>query len=311
MTNLNTVSSYDDVAAAFADPSLLVPAIPSSDSPSPFDWLRASVSRFANGHDHVRRRALVEADLAQLSPGALHDDASALTAAVIDGAPDRFDLMATVAVVVPVTVLASAVGLDHGASTAAALAVSRVAAGYRDPDAASVRGTADSAVDELITLFGGEPSEAVANRIGLLVQAFDATAGLIGNAAAISLRMPAASVRAIPAESFVGEVARFDPPVRVTRRVSGDGAVVLDLAAANRDPLQFRDPLRFEPGRSSPSITFGAGRRRCPGESLAVAIAAGSLEAIVERCELADPDVPIRPSPNLSVPLRLEVTRRR
>lgn len=310
MSSLDTVRSYDGVVAAFADSSLIVPPIPSSSSLSSFDWLRASVSRFANGDDHDRRRALVEADLAALQAVALLDEARKLAIELIAGAPERFDLMATVAFVVPVTVLASGVGIDAALCPAVVHAISNVAAGYRDPDDAAVRRAADRAVDELVVAFGGERSEAVANRIGLLVQAFDATAGLIGNAAALSLRLPTASALAGPAESFVAEVARFDPPVRATRRVSSGQAVVLDLAAANRDASQFPDPHRFEPGRPTPSLTFGAGPRKCPGDSLAVAIAAGALAAIIERCELADPDIPIRPSPNLSVPRRLDVTRR-
>jgi len=306
----SSVSSYDDVVAAFDDPSLIVPAVVPSDPLSSLDWLRTSVSRFTNGDDHARRRALVEADLARLQPGALRDAARQMTAAEIEKAPNRFDLMAAVAVVVPTTVLASALGVDASAGPAVVRAVGHVAAGYRDPDVASVRSAADAAVDELVEIFGGEQSEVVANRAGLLVQGFDATAGLIGNAAAIALRMPAGSARAIPVETFIAEVLRFDPPVRATRRANAGAPVVLDLAAANRDANQFPDPHRFEPGRSSSSLTFGAGPRRCPGESLAVAIAAGALEAIIERCELADPDVPIRPSPNLSVPLRLDVARR-
>ncbi len=310
VTDPYTASSYDGVVAAFSDSSLIVPPVTVSGSPGSFDWLRSSVSRFANGDDHARRRALVEADLAGLQPVALLGEARELTAGLIDGAPRNFDLMATVAVVVPVTVLASGLGAKPTTGPAVVRAVSQLAAGYRDPDVASVRAGADSAVDVLVAVFGGEPSEAVANRIGLLVQAFDATAGLIGNAAAVALRLPAASVLAMPVESFVAEVARFDPPVRATRRVNAGATIVLDLAAANRDASQFPDPHRFEPGRPSPSLTFGAGPRRCPGDMLAVAIAAGALVAIVERCELADPDVPIRPSPNLSVPLRLDVARR-
>ena len=148
---------------------------------------------------------------------------------------------------------------------------------------------------ELFRALGpGADEVIVANRIGLLIQSHDATAGLIGNTLVALGRHPdtrerlAADPDLLPA--ILLEVLRHDPPVQNTRRfVARDGdvagqrmregdAVLVLLAAANRDPAANPAPERFDPLRQERRIfTFGAGIHACPGDALAVAIArAGS-----------------------------------
>ena len=110
-----------------------------------------------------------------------------------------------------------------------------------------------------------------------------------------------------------------DLPIQNTRRfLAGSGtilgqqmkegdAILVVLAAANRDPLANPDPERFESLRKNRRVfTFGAGAHGCPGECLAVSIAeAGVLQLMslglrVE--ELAGPPG-YRPSVNARIPL--------
>jgi cytochrome P450 len=168
----------------------------------------------------------------------------------------------------------------------------------------------------------GDEDIIVANRIGLLIQSHDATAGLIGNTLVALGRHPdirerlAADPDLLPAVLL--EVLRHDPPVQNTRRFlardgvvagqemrEGDAVLVL-LAAANRDPAANPSPERFDPFRKERRIfTFGAGIHACPGDTLAVAIA----RAGVERLLLAGLDlerfaagVTYRPSANARIP---------
>jgi cytochrome P450 len=144
----------------------------------------------------------------------------------------------------------------------------------------------------------GDDTVIAANGIGLLFQAYDATAGLIGNtlialAAARGLRERAAVDPGLLSQ-VVQETLRFDPPVQNTRRFvardgvvageamkEGDGILVV-LAAADRDPAANPDPDRFDPLRADRRIfTFGAGGHACPGERLAATIAQAGVDALL------------------------------
>jgi cytochrome P450 len=137
-----------------------------------------------------------------------------------------------------------------------------------------------------------------ANAIGFLFQAYDSTAGLIGNtllalAARPDLRRQAAEDPGLLRQVLL-EVLRCDPPVQNTRRfVARDGlvlgrsvkegdAVLVILAAANRDPAANPDPDRFEVFRKDRRMfTFGLGSHACPGETLATTIAQAGIEAML------------------------------
>jgi len=161
----------------------------------------------------------------------------------------------------------------------------------------------------------------IANAIGFLSQSHDATAGLIGNTVVALSRMPAlrAIVRAEPGTlaRVVAEVARHDAPVQNTRRfVAEDGmvagtpmragdAILVLLAAANRDPAANADPARFDHARTDPRVfTFGLGAHACPGAMLAVTIAAAGVAYLLDAGIPLDDlmgRVTYRPSPNARI----------
>lgn len=138
----------------------------------------------------------------------------------------------------------------------------------------------------------------VANGIGFLSQAYEATAGLIGNtivalASHRSVReQVAADPRLLPL--VIEEVLRYDSPAQNTRRflaqngrVAGqamqEGDVMLVvLAAANRDPALNPNPERFDMFRKDRHmLTFGAGPHSCPGDTLAALIAQAGVEQLM------------------------------
>jgi cytochrome P450 len=163
----------------------------------------------------------------------------------------------------------------------------------------------------------------VANGIGFLTQAYEATAGLISNTLIALARRPELreQVRAEPdlLSQVVHEVLRYDPPVHNTRRFlaaagviggqamrAGD-AVLVVLAAANHDPAANPDPDRFDPARSARrTFTFGAAIHACPGEAVAATIATAGvarlLSAGFDPTALAGP-VTYRASANTRVPM--------
>jgi len=163
----------------------------------------------------------------------------------------------------------------------------------------------------------------LANLVGLLSQTCDATAGLLGNSLIALMREPSLQGAAPTREgllSVVEETARHDPSIQNTRRFAvepvaiagtrlgaGD-AVLLVLAAANRDPAFNPEPDRFMRARAHRRMLgFGHGVHACPGQALACTLAAAGLQALLDRA----PDLDAmrargwhyRPSANARIPV--------
>jgi cytochrome P450 len=171
---------------------------------------------------------------------------------------------------------------------------------------------------------GREETDAiVANGIGLLSQSYEAAAGLIGNtlmalAARADLRDRIAADPGLLLP-LIQEVLRYDSPVQNTRRfLAEDGlvagaemkagdAILVILAAANRDPSANPNPERFDVFRKERRIfTFGVGSHACPGEALATTIAKAGVERLiasgVDLGRLAE-TAPYRASANTRIPI--------
>ncbi|MDY7534696.1 cytochrome P450 [Pseudomonas sp. Bout1] len=143
-----------------------------------------------------------------------------------------------------------------------------------------------------------DPEALIANLIGLLSQTCEASAGLIGNTLVALHRRPGLleEIQRTPtlAGALVEEVARYDSPVQNTRRFvarrctigdrileAGDTVLVL-LASANRDPAANPAPDSFLLERTQRRLfSFGAGHHQCPGQHLALNIAAHAIRALL------------------------------
>jgi cytochrome P450 len=148
------------------------------------------------------------------------------------------------------------------------------------------------------------PASLHANALGLLLQTWDASAGLIGN---VLYRLAVdAGLREVLRQQpgwlddGIAESQRLDAAIHNTRRYlaadadiaghtlrAGDGVLLL-LAAANLDPARHPQPLRFEWQRERQELGFGAATHRCPGSRLALSIA----RQFVQQCLLGAPDWP-------------------
>ncbi len=172
--------------------------------------------------------------------------------------------------------------------------------------------------------FGRSDGTAIAaNGIGFLSQAYEATAGLIGNTLRALAAHPDLGAQVCDAPALLGavieEVLRADPPIQNTRRfVAEDGlvagqpmqagdAILVLLAAANHDPAANPQPERFmlhRPQRQC--FTFGLATHACPGTALAAAIAqAGVAQLLAAGLDLGQlrGDLSYCPSVNARIPL--------
>jgi cytochrome P450 len=132
------------------------------------------------------------------------------------------------------------------------------------------------------------PDELLAFVVLLLIAGNETTTNLVGNGmlALARNRDQLALLRSAPAlmPKAIEEMMRYDAPIHVSlalpavRKPVEIGGVKLEpgtllfvvLAAANRDPAQFKDPDRFDITRDpNPHLSFGEGIHHCLGAPLA------------------------------------------
>jgi len=168
--------------------------------------------------------------------------------------------------------------------------------------------------------------ELITTGILLLIAGHETTVNLIANGVLTLLRHPEmlSRLRREP-DLIVGtveEVLRYEPPVQLLPQrtpledISIAGTVIpkgapltLALAAGNRDPQQFVDPERFDPGRKdNQHLSFSSGIHYCFGAPLARLEAQVALSELFRRLEhprlVVDPP-PYRQNPLLRGPSQL------
>jgi hypothetical protein len=219
---MQQISGRDAALAVLTDPDFMVPPVPPASAG--VAWLRATVARFSSGTVHERRRALV--------------------IALLDAIP--LESLRARSRMHPVEILGRAVGADEPVIDLVRDAAQAYQPGTGDES------RADVAVDRLVAVFGGVFDEPTAARIGLLVQACEATAVLIERA------------RHRP----VHEVLRENPPVPATKRQALATTTVGDVTIEAGEVVQVR---------LAGDLAFGTGSHRCPGRAHALALADQAL----------------------------------
>ncbi|MFG2651431.1 cytochrome P450 [Streptomyces sp. NPDC048436] len=148
------------------------------------------------------------------------------------------------------------------------------------------------------------PEELLGMAFLLLVAGHETTANLISSAVFLLLRHPdqLAALRADPSliDGVVEETLRYEPPaLAVAYRYAAEpltlggvdipqgDALILSVAAANRDPACFTDPDRFDitrdPAATASHLAFGYGIHHCLGAPLARMEGAIALRALLQR----------------------------
>lgn len=284
-------SSAQVVEEAFAHPALRVrpPAepVPRALIGTPAGDVFANLVRMNDGDFHRRHKPEVATHVRKFPVEGIAQAAREAGAA-LEGADANRLLTA-----LPVGAMARALGVAAPALEATVQWVHEFTQGIApgaDAGAIALAGTAARGLMAQGEAEGLDPVRA-SNRIAMMQQSLDATAGLIGNSVVLLQSRPELGAQAVQsdeaARDFCTEVARWDAPVQNTRRFAAEDTllagqaitkgqgIVLALAAANRDPARNPDPDTFDAARTSRRLyTFGAGVHECPGQAIAVAIAA-------------------------------------
>lgn len=306
-------SRAETVEAVLAHPDCHVrpshEPVPAAIAPRATGEVFARLMRMNEGAAHYCPRAIIAPALAALNVQHV--------AVVVTQLSARLNNLDEWMFTLPVSVVARLLGLPREQlTTVAGLTRDFVACLSPLSSAAQLR-NADVGVSQLGQMFSGilEQTELLAlirrghwegadvlnaNLIGLLSQTCEATAGLIGNTLVMLARRPdlVEQVLHTPAlaTALVEEVARYDSPVQNTRRFvvgrctighrvveAGDTILVL-LASANRDPDANASPDSFQLERPQRRFfSFGAGRHHCPGQQLALTIAAQLVLALLHQ----------------------------
>lgn len=270
---------------------------------------------------HTRLRGLVLRAFTSRRIAALGPEIEALCDRLIDAFPEGpFDLLDAYGRIIPVIVIARLLGVPEDrapdllawSNAMVAMYQARRTRAIEDEAVAAslafrafIEGTiadrrrrpGDDLLSHLIAAEeGGErlsTDEMVSTCILLLNAGHEATVHTIGNGVAAMLRRDVRSVD----EALVEEVIRFDPPLHMFTRWAYEDVEVFGqvirrgeqvgclLAAANRDPLAYADPGRFDPSRAGPAnASFGGGIHFCVGATLARLELLVALRRLMERC---------------------------
>ena len=270
---------------------------------------------------HTRLRGLVLRAFTSRRVAALGPEITALCHQLIDAFPrGAFDLLDAYATKVPVIIIARLLGVpedradDLLAWSNAMVAMYQARRTRTIEDAAMAATTAFAAfltgyiaekrhapADDLISeLIAAEEAgqklstdELISTCILLLNAGHEATVHTLGNGIKTLLET---GLRAITDVS-VEEVLRHDPPLHMfTRWVNEDvtlfghdfhrgDQIACLLGAANRDPVAYPDPTRFDPARRGPANTsFGGGIHFCVGAPLARLELLIGLQVLFDRC---------------------------
>jgi cytochrome P450 len=253
----------------------------------------ARLVRMNDGAFHARHRPEVAAAAERLGPAqveaAAHAAASDLAGRV---SPDAF-LSA-----LPVQAMARLLGVPDAELQRTVDGVRAFVRGIGP--GADAQAVAQASEAALTLMAQGEaqglPPVAAANRIAFMQQALDATAGLVGNAIA-ALRSGEASLEGT---AFVERVAREDPAVHNTRRFAAQD---LELAGARIASGQGVVLVLVDGDQGA--LAFGDGAHACPGERIALHLAAATLRTLraLDALPRFGPITGYRPLPNARIPL--------
>ncbi|CAG9169532.1 cytochrome P450 [Cupriavidus respiraculi] len=301
-----------EVAAVLAHPDCAVrPAsqpVPAALDGSAAGDLFARLIRMNDGARHAPMKAVVRGQMARIDLAVARRRAQDIAATLVFDASDVPGTVNRWMFALPVLTVAELTGLPlagHAelaprvaafaaamsplatpADIGAGIAAARWLMQWTPVPAAGAGRTAGmlSALAAAAREVGVDTQTIAANAIGLLVQACEATAGLVGNTLLRLAREPGAGAGETGLAALVGRVLRDDPPIQNTRRFVAADAVVCGVPLARGDTvLVLLAAASHDDARRERAWTFGDGGHACPGDALAAVLAEATVAALLAR----------------------------
>lgn len=264
----------------------------------------ARLARMCDGPAHAAQRARTLLLMQKLTGDLVADASKQVIDAVASPWRARMDgasLNEMIRTLPPISILA-ALGFAPHCFVAILAFIDAWVAGLSPLATDAQRAAAIDAVEGLLDLLavnGVQGLDDSAAHVAVLMQPYEATAGLMGagllTLAADQRLRNAAVAGSLDWDKFGEEVLRHDPPIQNTRRVMAgdmtfDGqrvcageTVLLVLASAARNLPPKDAPDEFRLNRSTRvTLTLGAGTHACPGGPAALAIAACAWQHITK-----------------------------
>ncbi|MBC5783185.1 hypothetical protein H8N03_09540 [Ramlibacter sp. USB13] len=249
----------------------------------------AQLVRMNDGDFHARHRPGVEQAIVRWEESAVQRAAEESASDLVT----RCDANALLSAI-PVQAMARMLGVPRDALDATVAWVHAFTRGIAAGASAGALQEADAATVALMAQGEREglPHVRAANRIALMQQALDATAGLLGNAIRAALDGAGGD-----AAEIVAHVARTDPAIHNTRRFAAGDLELGGYAIAAGQGLVLV---------LVPEHPFGRGAHACPGDRIALQLAAAALRTLQSHAPLSrifGRANGYRPLPNARVPV--------
>lgn len=264
---------------------------------------------------------------------------------------EHFDFMAGIALPLPIAIIGEWLGLDNLSAAVLrqeSPIIIQMLGAFADVDTVMAGTAAGAALaaellplaadrrahpgDDLLSLIASNTDlpleDVVTMAFTVAIAGHETTANLLG-ASMLRLLTPRPDGTRLADDidpddpTVITELLRLDGPVLGTARVATEEhslggyticqgkAVLIAIAAANRDPQVFADPTEFQPDRkSSPPLAFGHGAHHCLGSALAkLETSVAIREILARRPEVTGPvswrDTPAIRGPR-SIPMRFQ-----
>jgi cytochrome P450 len=307
--NIWMAHSYSDCKAVLENPLFQIPTVSTKDLGPVALQIANDLVRLSNGQKHQLTRLVAEHLHQIIKPVSISEIMEDLFKTKI--LPHRLDWVDVIAKKIPVSVLLKGFGFDENESSLIAdhtPDLVRIMLPTKTKEQTDLINTACNNVSPIIekcirnkSFFSSLQQQlkqqynitdeeivqlCVSNLVGLIIQSYDATRGLLTNSLhnLLSKKSDLDYTDKKSLFNSVIESLRFDPPIHTTRRIavdtisigdkiinSGEMTIVV-LAAANRDPKIFDEPNSFKIERPNnlQLLSYGYGAHKCPADHFSI-----------------------------------------